>query len=51
MAAAAERQGSTGSSHIYVLGVCAGFAVSTFSRPLALLIGLLVVGVQVGDRP
>jgi len=29
-----------------IIGLCAGLAVSTFSRPLALLIGLLVVGVQ-----
>ncbi|OBT87114.1 hypothetical protein VE02_02267 [Pseudogymnoascus sp. 03VT05] len=29
-----------------VFGLCAGLAVSTFSRPLALLLGLLVVGIQ-----
>lgn len=28
-------------------GLCAGLAVSTFSRSLALILGLLVVGVQV----
>jgi len=38
----AVRQISSGS----ILGLCAGLAVSTFSRSLALLIGLLVVGVQ-----
>jgi hypothetical protein len=32
---------------INITGLCVGLAVSTFSRPLALLIGLLVVGVQV----
>lgn len=30
-----------------VTGLCAGLAVSTFSRSLALILGLLVVGVQV----
>jgi len=29
-----------------VTGLCAGLAVSTFSRSLALILGLLVVGVQ-----
>jgi hypothetical protein len=29
------------------LGLCAGLLVSTFSRSLALILGLLVVGVQV----
>ncbi len=29
------------------IGLCAGILVSTFSRPLALLIGLMVVGLQV----
>jgi len=38
----AVKQMSKGS----IIGLCAGLAVSTFSRPLALLIGLLVVGVQ-----
>jgi len=38
----AVRQISTGS----IIGLCAGLAVSVFSRSLALLIGLLVVGVQ-----
>jgi hypothetical protein len=28
-------------------GLCAGLVVSTFSRSLALILGLLVVGVQV----
>jgi len=28
------------------IGLCAGILVSTFSRPLALLIGLMVVGLQ-----
>lgn len=35
-------------SYLYHLGLCAGLVVSTFSKSLALLIGLLVVGVQVG---
>lgn len=39
---ATVREISSGS----IIGVCAGLAVSTFSRPLALLIGLLVVGIQ-----
>ncbi|PQE11941.1 fun14 family protein [Rutstroemia sp. NJR-2017a BVV2] len=38
----AVRQISSGS----IIGLCAGLAVSTFSRSLALVIGLLVVGVQ-----
>jgi len=29
-----------------ITGICAGLAISTFSRSLALLIGLLVLGVQ-----
>ncbi len=29
------------------VGLCAGLVVSTFSRSLALILGLLVVGVQV----
>jgi hypothetical protein len=29
------------------IGLCAGILVSTFSRPLALLIGLMVLGLQV----
>jgi len=36
------RQISSGS----IVGLCTGLAVSTFSRSLALLIGLLVVGIQ-----
>jgi len=36
------RQISSGS----IIGLCAGLAVSIFSRSLALLIGLLVIGVQ-----
>ncbi|KAH8598066.1 hypothetical protein B0O99DRAFT_53631 [Bisporella sp. PMI_857] len=39
----AVRQFSSGS----IIGLCAGLAVSTFSKSLALLIGLLVIGVQV----
>ncbi|KAL3425765.1 FUN14 family protein [Phlyctema vagabunda] len=39
----AVRQISSGS----IIGLCAGLAVSTFSKSLALLLGLLVVGVQV----
>jgi len=39
---AAVKQISSGS----ILGLCSGLLVSTFSRSLALLIGLLVVGVQ-----
>lgn len=31
-----------------ILGVIGGLAVSVFSKPLALLIGLLIIGVQVG---
>ncbi|PQE16554.1 fun14 family protein [Rutstroemia sp. NJR-2017a WRK4] len=38
----AVRQISSGS----IIGLCTGLAVSTFSRSLALVIGLLVVGVQ-----
>ncbi|GAM86858.1 hypothetical protein ANO11243_048780 [Dothideomycetidae sp. 11243] len=38
----AVRQVSIGS----ITGVVAGLAVSTFSKPLALILGLLVVGVQ-----
>ncbi|PVH71440.1 hypothetical protein DL98DRAFT_521059 [Cadophora sp. DSE1049] len=38
----AVRQISSGS----IIGLCAGLAVSTFSRSLALILGLLVVGVQ-----
>lgn len=38
----AVRQISSGS----VLGLCAGILVSTFSRPLALLLGLMVIGIQ-----
>jgi len=38
----AVRQISSGS----IIGLCSGLLVSTFSRSLALLIGLLVVGVQ-----
>lgn len=38
----AVRQISSGS----IIGLCAGILVSTFSRPLALLLGLMVVGVQ-----
>lgn len=30
-------------------GLCAGLAVSTFSKPLTLLIGLMVVGLQVNS--
>jgi len=30
-----------------MLGLCAGLAVSTFSKTLAVILGLLVVGVQV----
>jgi hypothetical protein len=30
-----------------VTGLCAGLVVSTFSRSLALILGLLVIGVQV----
>ncbi|CAL3965655.1 hypothetical protein PZA11_002547 [Diplocarpon coronariae] len=40
--ARAVRQVSAGS----IAGLSAGFAVSTFSRSLALILGLLVVGVQ-----
>jgi len=39
---AAVRQISSGS----IIGLCAGLVVSTFSRSLALILGLLVVGVQ-----
>ncbi|KAF2094015.1 hypothetical protein NA57DRAFT_28425, partial [Rhizodiscina lignyota] len=39
---AAFRQISLGS----ITGLCCGLAVSLFSRPLALVIGLLVFGVQ-----
>ncbi|KAF2087007.1 hypothetical protein K490DRAFT_14023, partial [Saccharata proteae CBS 121410] len=39
------RQASSGS----ILGVIGGLAVSVFSKPLALLIGLLIVGVQFMD--
>ncbi|KAG4442576.1 hypothetical protein IFR05_001906 [Cadophora sp. M221] len=38
----AVRQISSGS----IIGLCAGLAVSTFSKSLALILGLLVVGVQ-----
>jgi len=38
----AVRQISSGS----IIGLCAGLVVSTFSRSLALILGLLVVGVQ-----
>ncbi|CZR59296.1 uncharacterized protein PAC_09188 [Phialocephala subalpina] len=38
----AVRQISSGS----IIGLCAGLVVSTFSRPLAIILGLLVVGVQ-----
>jgi hypothetical protein len=31
------------------LGLCTGLLVSTFSKTLALLIGLMVVGVQVSN--
>ena len=31
------------------IGLCAGLVVSTFSKPLALILGLLVVGVQVSS--
>jgi hypothetical protein len=31
------------------IGLCAGLLVSTFSRSLALILGLLVVGVQVSS--
>ena len=41
----AVRQISAGS----ILGVVGGLAVSTFSKSLALLIGLLIVGVQVSE--
>ncbi|GAB7347734.1 hypothetical protein MBLNU459_g5286t1 [Dothideomycetes sp. NU459] len=41
----AVRQISTGS----ILGVVGGLAVSVFSKPLALLIGLLIIGVQVAE--
>ncbi|KAN0103492.1 hypothetical protein V8E51_011805 [Hyaloscypha variabilis] len=39
---AAVRQISSGS----IIGLCAGLVVSTFSRSLTLILGLLVVGVQ-----
>jgi len=38
----AVRQISSGS----IIGLCAGLVVSTFSRPLAIVLGLLIVGVQ-----
>ncbi|KUJ19795.1 uncharacterized protein LY89DRAFT_641054 [Mollisia scopiformis] len=38
----AVRQISSGS----IVGLCAGLVVSTFSRPLAIVLGLLIVGVQ-----
>jgi len=38
----AVRQVSSGS----IIGLCAGLAVSTFSTSLAMILGLLVVGVQ-----
>ncbi|CZT05083.1 hypothetical protein WAI453_005414 [Rhynchosporium graminicola] len=38
----AVRQISSGS----IIGLCAGLAVSTFSKSLALIIGLMVVGIQ-----
>lgn len=38
----AVRQISSGS----IIGLCAGLVVSTFSKSLALILGLLVVGVQ-----
>ncbi|RDW70212.1 hypothetical protein BP5796_08609 [Coleophoma crateriformis] len=41
----AVRQISSGS----IIGLCAGLVVSTFSKSLALLLGLLVVGVQVAS--
>jgi hypothetical protein len=36
-------------AHEKKLGLCVGLAVSTFSRSLAILLGLLVVGLQVGQ--
>jgi len=42
----AVRQISSGS----IIGLCAGLAVSTFSKPLTLLIGLVVIAVQVASR-
>ncbi|KAI5209364.1 hypothetical protein E4T42_00107 [Aureobasidium subglaciale] len=49
----AVRQVSSGSIAVYVLmmlqGVLGGLAVSLFSKPLALLIGLLIVGVQFAE--
>lgn len=38
----AVKQISSGS----IIGLCAGLALSTFSRPLALILGLMIVGVQ-----
>ncbi|KAE8451838.1 hypothetical protein EG329_002678 [Mollisiaceae sp. DMI_Dod_QoI] len=38
----AVRQISSGS----IIGLCAGLVVSTFSKPLAIVLGLLIVGVQ-----
>lgn len=38
----AVRQISSGS----IIGLCAGLVVSKFSRPLAIILGLLIVGVQ-----
>ncbi|EKG15986.1 hypothetical protein MPH_06807 [Macrophomina phaseolina MS6] len=40
------RQISSGS----IIGLVGGLAVSTFSKPLALLVGLLVLGTQVGSN-
>jgi hypothetical protein len=34
-----------------IVGLCAGLVVSTFSKSLALILGLLVVGVQVRMSP
>ncbi|PBP17062.1 hypothetical protein BUE80_DR012243 [Diplocarpon rosae] len=40
------RVGNIAADERTLLGLCAGLAVSTFSRSLALIFGLLVVGVQ-----
>lgn len=41
----AVRQISSGS----IIGLCAGLAVSTFSRSLTIILGLLVVGIQFAE--
>jgi len=43
------KEGFKTGKKLMIIGLCAGLVVSTFSRSLALILGLLVVGVQVSQ--